>query len=217
LVLVLGCVGLAACGGGGGAEVDNGGGAEPVNGDGNGGGNGGGESLEDILGLGADITAVSYDSVVTAPGAGTFTMHVWLEEDKMRTETDAGEGMGTIVSIADLDAQVMYQYLPDQNMAYRMSYTQEENTVLTETQSISGYSPTVIGTETMDGKVCLVVEYSYAGVTGKMWIWKEYGFPIRIETTTAEGTAIVECRNIEFGDIPDSMFEIPAGVQIIDI
>lgn len=224
LVVVLGCAGLAACGGGGGEAVPENGGAETTNGGeepsnggeepSNGGSETSGDSLADILTLGSGITSVQYDSVVTSPGADTFTMHVWLKEDKIRTESETvGE---TIVSIVDLDAQVMYQYFPSQNMAYKTSYTQGESTALTETQSISAYSPTVIGTQTLDGKECLVVEYSASGATVKTWIWKEHGFPIRVETTTAGGTAIVEYKNIEFGDIPDSMFEIPAGVQIIN-
>jgi len=50
-----------------------------------------------------------------------------------------------------------------------------------------------------------------------MWIWKEKGFPIRIEMTSIEGTFIIEYKNIEFTDVPDSMFELPEGVQIVDI
>jgi outer membrane lipoprotein-sorting protein len=69
----------------------------------------------------------------------------------------------------------------------------------------------------VDGKVCLVVEYSYGGAKIKSWIWKEHGFPVRTETTTADGTTIIEFKNIDFGNIPDSMFEIPAGVQIIEM
>jgi outer membrane lipoprotein-sorting protein len=61
-----------------------------------------------------------------------------------------------------------------------------------------------------------VVEYSYGGATVKSWIWKEHGFPIRTETTTSEGTVIVVFRDIDFGDIPDSMFELPPGVQIME-
>jgi outer membrane lipoprotein-sorting protein len=225
LVVVLGCVGLAACGGDGGAVPENGG-AETGNGNGDGNGgeepsNGGeepaGDSLTDILSLGAGITSVKYDSVVTNPGADTFTMHVWLKGNKAKTESEVSGGMGTVVSIMDSDAQVMYQYFPDQNMAYKMSYDQEMSTALTETQSIPQYNPTVLGTDTMDGKVCLVVEYSAGGETVKMWVWKEYGFTIRIERTSAEGTTVVELKNIDFSNIPDSAFELPPGVQIIEV
>jgi outer membrane lipoprotein-sorting protein len=50
-----------------------------------------------------------------------------------------------------------------------------------------------------------------------MWIWEQYGFPIRVEMTTTEGTVIVEYKNIEFTDIPDIMFELPEGVEIMEI
>jgi len=34
---------------------------------------------------------------------------------------------------------------------------------------------------------------------------------------TAEGKTTIEYKNIEFVDIPDSMFELPEGVQITDL
>ena len=38
-----------------------------------------------------------------------------------------------------------------------------------------------------------------------------------MEITTSEGKMIMEYKNIEFVDIPDSMFELPAGVQIMEM
>jgi len=62
-----------------------------------------------------------------------------------------------------------------------------------------------------------VVEYSYGGATVKSWIWEEHGFPIRVETTTAEGTTVIVYKDIDFGDIDDNMFELPSGVQVIGV
>jgi outer membrane lipoprotein-sorting protein len=61
------------------------------------------------------------------------------------------------------------------------------------------------------------VEYTVEGTATKMWIWEEYAFPIRVEVTTTEGKTTIEYKNIEFVDIPDSMFELPAGVEIIQM
>jgi outer membrane lipoprotein-sorting protein len=63
-----------------------------------------------------------------------------------------------------------------------------------------------------------VVEYTVPAeqTTVKMWIWKEYGFPIRAEMTTSAGTTIAEYRNLDFSDIPDSLFELPPGVEIME-
>jgi outer membrane lipoprotein-sorting protein len=217
LVVVLGCVGLAACGGDGGAVPENGdsqpinGGEEPSNG-GEEPSNGGGESLEDIVGQG--IGSVSYTMEITAPGTPTVAMKVWSEGNKVRSEMEQGEQR--IVNITNYDTGKAYMYMPDMNMAYEIDLSQAPETDYGDVQDIPNYDYTVIGTETMDGKSCLVVEYSAGGATVKSWIWKEHGFPIRTEVTTSEGTTVTVFKDIDFGDIADSMFELPAGVQIME-
>jgi outer membrane lipoprotein-sorting protein len=218
LVVILGCVGLAACGGGGGGAVVDDGGSHPAdgggNGNGNGGGNGGGESLTDILGQGTGINSVSYTMETSGSGMPTMTAQVWVEGNKMRMEmTEQGQHM---IYLTNYDTGKAYMYMPDLNMAYEINISQVPPPDYEDVQDIPGYHPTIIGTDTMDGKECLVVEYSYGGATVKSWIWKEHGFPIRTETTTSEGTVIVVFRDIDFGDIPDSMFELPPGVQIME-
>ena len=217
VAMVLGCISLIACGGGG----EEGEGAPPSNGGTTPPGEEeeeepppSGETLSEILGRGTGITSMKYDMVMTAPGMQTMTTKIWMERNKMRTETtEQGE---TIIMLIDYDAGTLYMYMPEQNMAMQMPFGQATTSALDDTQAIAGYDYTVIGTETRDGKVCMVVEYSYGGTSAKAWIWKEYGFPIRIEVTTAEGTTITEFKNIDFADIPDSMFELPAGVQIME-
>ncbi|TES83341.1 MAG: hypothetical protein E3J92_03245 [Dehalococcoidia bacterium] len=220
LVVVLGCVGLAACNGGDGGAVVDDGVAEPTNGNGNGDGNGDGngnggeESLADILGHGTGIDSVSYVMETTAPGMPTMTVEMWMEGNKFRTEMDEqGQHM---IYLANYDTGKAYMYMPDDNIAIQIDFGQVSPPDYEDVQNIPAYDYTIIGTDTEDGKVCLVVEYSAAGATVKSWIWKEHGFPVRMETTTAEGTIIVVFKDIDFSDIPDDMFELPAGVQIME-
>jgi outer membrane lipoprotein-sorting protein len=213
--MVLGCISVIACGRGGeegappseeeeGAPPSEEEEAPPP-----------GEDLSEILGRGTGITSMKYDMLITAPGMQTLTTKVWLKQNKMRTETtEQGE---TIIMLIDYDEGVMYMYMPEENFAYQMPLSQVPESAVEEAQAIAGYDYTVIGTETRDGKVCTVVEYSYGGVSAKVWIWKEHGFPIRMEATTAEGTTITEYKNIDFGDISDSMFELPAGVEVFEM
>jgi outer membrane lipoprotein-sorting protein len=224
VVMVLGCLSFVACGGGGDGtalpsgeqEEEEENGTPPPSGEQEEEENGepsNGESLEDILGLGAGIDSVKYDMVITAPGMETMTTKMWMKQNKIRTEmTQGGED---VVMLADYDEGVAYMYMPDENFAYKVPLNQMPESAIEDTQAIADYDYTVIGTETMDGKVCLVVEYDYDGTSAKAWVWKEHGFPIRIEMTSAEGTTITEFKNIDFGDIPDSMFELPEGVQIM--
>ena len=83
--------------------------------------------------------------------------------------------------------------------------------------SIMKYNPVTLGTETLDGKKCLVTEYTAETGKTKMWLWTKYGLPIKTESTTAKGTYVTELKNIEFSGISDSMFELPAGVQIMQM
>jgi outer membrane lipoprotein-sorting protein len=229
VVVVLFCIGFVACGGGEGDGT-----APPANGETTPADGGNGETttppegtttppeettpppeetLMDILGRGAAITAVEYDAVVTAPGADTVTMHIWFEQGNIRTEiTESGE---TVVLIANFSTQVAYLYSPALGFAYEMDFEQAAELPIPDAQSVPDYEYEILGTEILDGKECLVVEYTAEQATVKMWIWKEHGFPIRAEMTTSSGTTIAEATNLEFGDIPDSRFELPAGVQIM--
>jgi len=121
-----------------------------------------------------------------------------------------------LVYLIDSDAKTMYAYIPAQNMAMKMDFSRAPEAA-TESLDLEAYNPVAIGTETLDGKVCLVVEYTVQEVKAKSWIWKEKGFPIRMETASPQGTMVMEFKNIEFVDIPDSMFELPAGVQILQM
>lgn len=198
-VLVIVAVFLIGCTGGGATSSD--------------------ESLTDVLGKAKDVVAYRYTAVITAPGQPAMTAKFWLKENKMRWEGTA-EGQ-SIVYLIDEDAQTAHLYIPAQNMAMKMSWNQAQETVgdspAEQSESILQYNPVTVGTENLSGKRCLVVEYTDRTGTVKSWIWTKYGFPIKVETTTAQGTTVVELKNINFGSISDSMFELPAGVQSMQI
>jgi outer membrane lipoprotein-sorting protein len=215
VAMVLGCISLIACGGGVDEEAPPSEEEEeappseeeeepPPS----------GEDLSEILGQGTGITSVKYDMVVTAPGAPTMTMEMWVEGNKIRAEMDQ-QGQ-TIVMLIDYDEGVAYMYMPAENFAYEMPLGQAPESAVEQAQAVADYSPHIIGTETMDGKVCLVAEYTIGQASVKMWIWKEHGFPIRIESTAPEGKTVTEFQNIDFADIDDSKFELPAGVEIME-
>jgi outer membrane lipoprotein-sorting protein len=178
----------------------------------------GGSSLADILGQGAAITSIYYEMVTTVTGQGTVTSKVWMKEyKKFRMEMTA-EGESYIM-IINQDAGEMYMYYPSQNMAMKMTFEGTDTEGMVEDpESLLQYNPDVTGTDTIDGKPCIVISYSEPGFgTFKEWIWTEYGFPLKIETTTSEGTSTVEFKNISFSSISDSEFELPDGVQIMDL
>jgi len=179
-----------------------------------------GMSLSDLLSKARDSSSVSYDMVMSGGPMGAMTTKVWSTEKMTKTES-AFMGQTTIV-IIDNEEMVMYSYDPAQNTVYKAD--------IGESQAVSGtesfedvfekYNPTIVGTEIIDGKMCTVIEYETEGiaVSTKMWIWQEYGSPIKVESTQSiagrSTTMVMEMKNIKFGSIPDSEFELPEGAEI---
>jgi hypothetical protein len=177
-----------------------------------------GTSLNEILGHSAGIASMKYDMVITSTGSPAITSKVWIKMNsaivsKMRTEVTSGGQ--TVITLLDYNARTMYMYMPALNMAYSMTFNPTTESAVGEAQSVPEHTPTIIGHETLDGKVCLVVEYTDKGTTTREWIWEQYGFPIKIVVTSAEGTVTTEFKNIDFGNIDDSVFVLPAGVQMM--
>lgn len=87
------------------------------------------------------------------------------------------------------------------------------------TSDVSGimdYSPIITGTETIDGKVCQVISFDQTGAGSvKMWLWEEKGLPLKMEMVANGTTTTIVYNNIDFSDIPDSIFELPDGVTIV--
>ena len=170
------------------------------------------EALADILGHNASISSVKYDQVITSKNT-TVTQTVWIKKTKMRMEMSQ-QGQAFVV-LLDTETRTMYNYLPAQKIAYKVSY-QKSDSALDSAASIMDYNPRVVGVETVDGKLCAVVEYAPGGgTTVKTWIWKENGFPVRMETTSNSGKSVIEYRNVDFSNISDSMFQLPAGITVM--
>lgn len=171
--------------------------------------------LSDLLGKVKNVDSYKYDMVISTPEMPKIMQSVWVKENKMRTEMVV-DGR-TMITIANMDKGEVYSYHPKENIAMKMDMGNVPKSAVEDISSIEGYNPTIIGTETLDGKLCTVVEYGSPEGKSKMWIWQKYGFPIQMEMEGPEGTMKMEWRDIEFGDIADSMFELPEGVEIIDI
>jgi len=179
----------------------------------------GAESLTDILAKAKGITSFKYDVVATAPEQAAVTTKMWFKGQKTRMEGTFEDK--SMVYLIDMGEQLAYTYFPAENTAMKMSLGKAQESVgespTEQSESVEKHNPVTVGTEVLDGKTCLVIEYTDETGKTKMWIWTMYGIPIRTETTTAKGTTVVEIKNIDFGDIPDSVFELPAGVQIMEI
>jgi len=173
-------------------------------------------SSSDIFGPAQNIPAMKY-TVMSGPGVDLANVTVYLKKDKWRIETDTG-GSSTILLI-DSTTGDGYTYMPAQNTAYITSNPGINGLVVAtwigRWVSQLGVNPQANGTETIDGIACQIYEFSDSGNTGKIWLWKDKGLPIKIAVTASSGTNTIEYKNYDFSDIPDSMFVLPAGVTIV--
>lgn len=176
-------------------------------------------SLAEILGRAEGVSSFKYDAVITTPGQAAVTTKMWWKGTKMRIE-GTFEGY-TGVYLLDTAEELAYLYVPAQNIAMKMDWGKAKGTAgespSEQSESIMKYNPVIVGTEVLDGKNCLVIEYTTETGKTKSWVWIEHGLLIRIESTTDEGTTVAEIKNIDFGGVPDSIFELPTGVQIMEI
>ena len=177
-----------------------------------------GQTLADIYGQSHYTGDVQYDMVITAGGVSQqmvykVYMKSWTSSNtKVRYDIPAPYPGGfTTVIIWDSATGTQYTWYPDQNIACQVPTGQGQTNPAEDTNQII---PTYLGTDTIDGKLCDVYQYTFQGSSAKVWIWKEKWFPIRMETTTSGGTSIMEFQNIKFDTLSDSLFTIPSSVQM---
>ncbi len=182
--------------------------------------------LSNLLGKVESIPSVKYDRVKTlSDGKEYMSKIVWEKGNKMRCQLVV-EGEASDTYILDSDEEVAYHYVPETNRAREVDFYLARSIAgepITETVRtfIELYEEAAMPSteiETINGKVCTVLGMSVPGgiAEKKMWIWQEYGLPIREELTTRRsGTSGTEMKNIELNPIPDSMFELPAGAEMM--
>ncbi len=173
--------------------------------------------LAEVLSRVDEIGSLKYEIFSLTP-EGEFSAQFWQKNNQTRMETTA-EGQ-IVIMLANFDDETAYLYLPDQNIATRIDLAQApeivEGALKQQATYLMGYDPVIVGRETIDGRECLVIEYAAFGEATTMWIWEEHGLPIRTITETEYGLIESTASNIEFLEIADDMFELPAEVEIIE-
>ncbi|MDH7578393.1 MAG: hypothetical protein QHH75_11410 [Bacillota bacterium] len=177
-------------------------------------------SLQALVDHGMDVMkrGVSFDYIVTG-SSGTMTAKMWVQGYKFKFDgTFGGEKM---VSIADLEKKEFITYYPTQNKAVKLAADSPEIKAEPPTRYIKmiDYSKAqVLGTELCNGASCRVVLLpGENGGQTKMWLREDCGLPVKVEATaTGGGVTVTEYRNLKFG-LPPGTFELPPGVEVVDI
>jgi outer membrane lipoprotein-sorting protein len=177
-----------------------------------------GETLGDIYGVNQNIGDLRYDMIMSGAGIPepvtekVYIKDAWLS-DRMKFRYETTSGGFTTIYLMDLGTRIAYMWLKEQNIAYLIDMGQAPSD---PTENADQIVPVKVGTETLDGKLCDVYQYTFENISAaKVWVWKEKSFPIRMEATTSSGTMVIEYDNIVFGPLSNDLFQLPAGVQIM--
>ena len=161
-----------------------------------------------------------YEMSVSGMGMPASITRMYTKGGLMRMESEV---MGTTY-VMIYEEEAFYTLDPSTKTAMKMPLTMEEDTeVLTLdefTQDVDETRFGYLGKESLRGITCHVVETKdeVEGITMKMWLHEDYGFPMKIETTMAEGgTSVMDVTDFQVGGLSDALFEVPEDYAVTDL
>lgn len=169
-----------------------------------------------VLAAAGDAAAfsVTYDQKTTQ-GRAVYESKVSMKDRLFRMEM----AMGGQTSIIIRNAEGTFTYMPAEGMAMKTPHLRPGQGPLSGADNYAQYleqnHAEKTGSETVDGHACDIYRYNdpEGGMT-TVWVWTEKMFPIKYQTDSS----LTELSNIEVGAaIPDDQFQLPAGVQVMDM
>jgi outer membrane lipoprotein-sorting protein len=173
-------------------------------------------SLTQLLNKANQITSMAYTINVTVANLPTgLIIHVWQKKPTfMKTE------MNTTIPNLNMTITMITIQRPNGTFTYNSMSNKwiKSNETIAQTppstSELLNYNLTEAGTETVNGKLCTIVEYTTVTnnqtVHVRMWIWNEHGIPIKMRSTFEgqQSTTIMTMTDFNFAEIPDSTFDL---------
>jgi len=175
---------------------------------------------DQLAAKGKSVDGLSYDYIISLSDGSKVTQKVWVEDGKMRSQMSNPGGGDPMISIANLSVGEVYFYQPELKQAMKMPIANSEIDTTSPKdylEKLDSANTMFMKRETFDGKECLVYEINVDGTSSKIWIWEEYGMPLRLETQNGGDKMVTEFLNFKIGDIDDALFKLPEGTKIIKL
>jgi len=163
--------------------------------------------------LAGGARAAEFSSVIVTNSHGQERLgKIYVQGDNIRREF--ATPLGNMVIVVRGDKKVMWMLQPGQQSYLEMPFDKE---ALSKTLSLpkDEASKKLVGTETLKGyatdKYETSVKTGSGDLQGTMWVSKQLGVPIRIET--ADKSFVQEYKDIKEGGVDAALFELPQGYQ----
>lgn len=175
-------------------------------------------NIDDLFGKAKTVEGFSCDYLITEGTTGsTLEGKMFFEGKKSRMEINSPEGQ--MIQLVDMEASKAYSYMPEQKMAFELDLSEIEgqDSPKDYVDNADTTDAEFLGNEEVEGIKCSkwslkAKEEGDAKVI--MWLHSEYGLPVKVETTINNVVSTMLYKNLKVEDIPDDMFELPAGVQV---
>ncbi len=176
-----------------------------------------GDELQDIMKSAGKVKEISFDMINTITTQGqtlTSTAKMFMSNEKFRMEAES-QGMKS-ATIKNAKGEI-WLYNPDTKTAMKMPSIKNEGDLPNQWAKEDTSGMKIVGQEKMDGYDCVVVTVTQAAETSKMWLRKDIGMPVRVESKTAEGSFVIEYKNYKVGAQANNLFELPNDAQIVSV
>lgn len=153
---------------------------------------------------------------VNKSGGQTQQGKIYIKGNKMRQEITTGTQKH--VSIIRGDKKVSWLLIPEQKVYMEVEYKEPEPVTASgiEEATNNRAHQRLVGKETVNGYSCDKYELTYQDKSlGKqtVWISQKLGVMVKSEQMISGLPFSTELKNIAVKDVPDSVFEIPAGYR----
>ena len=171
------------------------------------------------------MSNVRFDVTTSEDEDGT-TMHVLVKQPKIKVIQTSADDTATLeddmVIVMDSDNKTAVMYSETDKWGFYLPFEDGELPAddWASADTLLDYNPVIVGYETVDGKPCTIIEYTIDEdgeiFTVKMWLWTQYAFPVKEETTAYGQTTTTLYTNITFNTVTDADFVIPSDIEWID-
>lgn len=175
------------------------------------------KTLTEVVAQATSQPGIFCEYVVRPDQGSVLKGKLWIAADNLRSESIEA-GQSTAIFIRNSKKGYNYIFTSGDKQAIKVTDThpaEEINPV--EILRVVSDKTQPLGKEVKDGKNCIVIKYEDDAVVNQVWIWEDYGVPVRIESTYNKSTTVMEYGNYKFEPIAEAMFELPEGMTVMEL
>lgn len=155
----------------------------------------------------------SADLTITTKGGAAMQAKTYLDGDKMRSEMAMnGMDMATIVR---KDKLKVYQIMVSQKMVMEMDFDPGKF----KGGTAASFGPEgkfeAVGPETVDGVACTKYKVTSDATRQVFYFWLDLARKVPVQMAAVDGSFTVKWKNYKTGPQDASLFEVPAGYQVM--